>query len=357
MEEVEELRRLVEFYESTLLNKYFPNFNAKENNEGMWSYDEDVRNTPLPSLYYNRNLYGSPYYLDKSTDFIHYTSLDAAFNIVKTNQIRLNELTQVNDPKEINFIKGILGEINFGALDIYVHDEFEDNASKSIIQRLKEKIYTISLCLIEDKENPDSFEMWKQYGDYGKGVAIVLNIDQIHRHDWYNFHLTQVYYGENETTDELSNFMREHQQFLIDNNVSFNDFDLFLAPMLSAHKSNYYQSEKEVRLLAKLSVYYNTDGINEDFNNILGADLNLYRNNMFRRCINLNLRNQYDLKKYKYLSNVNIPSISIEKIILGYTYDDTFARKLEGIINGINRKNNGPLIKVEVSTLKEELGF
>ncbi|MBU2268285.1 MAG: DUF2971 domain-containing protein [Bacteroidetes bacterium] len=343
------------FYERTLLRNYFPNFVLKGNSnfnlkvEGIKGINN--LNGSLPSLFKNRNLYQSPYYLEDKTDFIHYTSVEAVFEIIKSNQLRLHDLSKVNDPKEI----------------IYIDDEktsqklhkdnitFNENSKDAKDLSRKRKSFSLSMCEIEDFEKPDTFSMWKEYGKSGEGAALILNVDGIHRYDWYNFHISKIHYGNENSL--IKDYFNKHQQFLIDNKVSFLNFKNFITPVLAFHKSKYYEAEKEVRLFTRLPYYSINNSIESEFLDLFSRDYSLSDKNNYKSFINLNLRNDYNYKDYNHLNFKNIPSIKIEKIILGYKHTIKESVDLENHLNHLNKKRDLPLVKVEISHLKNELGF
>lgn len=351
---------LKDIYEKDVLRKVFPEFNFTDNIYTEWHIDdgENKKSICVPGNIYNKSLRSSHYYLTDKTYFIHYTSLEAACAIVQQNRIRLNELNQVNDPLEIKFAKELVG-VGDDALDMYVEGYDNPNGNlKSQVHRNKERLFTFSLCNVCDLDTPDRFEMWRSYAGDGKGVAIIFEIDNRNRNDWYNFHLSNVYYGDNVQTEILKRFIECHRNFERLKESTFYNFQYFVSSFLAYHKSIFYKEEKEVRLLTKGAKLNLSSSLESEFQNHLDFDLSWnIRKSRVRNCVYLNLNNSYEYANYKHLKKENIPFIKIKQILLGYDNSEYLLKEFRLLVNNSTIKHGEPRINVEFTRLKRVLGF
>lgn len=347
-------------YEQDIMRKIFPEFSFDGNGHKEWYIDtgEDTNHLFFPSCIYNKYLQNSPYCLMAKTHFIHYTSLENACSIIQQNRISLNELNQVNDPLEIIFLKELLN-VNKDPWDFYVDGIDNPNGKlKSQEERHKKSIFTFSLCQVDDLNEPDKFEMWRSYAGEGKGAAIVFEIDCKNRNEWYNFHLSNVYYGENEQTKMLEQFLGKHNEFAEAWKIDASNFNYFISTFLANHKSDFYKGENEIRLITKAPSFHISGGIESEF--LEHLDFNFYwnkRKSMPRECVYLNLNNNYKYGSYNNLKEANIPSIKVKKILLGYDNSEDVLNGFRLLVNSATNSRNDQRIPVEFSRLKKLLGF
>ncbi len=147
-------------------------------------------------------------------------------SILQERSLRLYNLRNLNDPREFVFASNLL------------------LANEKKIEDAKDNLFIMSFCESNILKNLSSeFNMWRLYGQQGKGLGIVFSIAN-EPENWNDFHLSKVYYGTNERSnfkkllDELENLNNEGQVFDID-----------LGKICAFHKSNLFKPEMEVRIL------------------------------------------------------------------------------------------------------------
>jgi hypothetical protein len=122
----------------------------------------------------NKVLFMSPYYYEGELKFIHYTSLKALISILRERAIRMYDLNSLQDPLELSF-----------AIPEVKHN----------LKKLKESIFSLSMCKFKDIEDEIDLINWRYYGKDGQGIGIILTFDSKKQKDWYAYNLSKVYYG------------------------------------------------------------------------------------------------------------------------------------------------------------------
>ena len=216
--------QLENFYREVL--RLFPNINinhfkagSQTNNEIRWAN----HHFSIPAE--NSNLYKSSYFHDGGS-VVHFTNLYALNSILSEGLIRLYNLHKLNDPREFTYASKVF------------------NLTQSKKSDAKENFYLISFCdsrLLN--EVTSEFNMWRLYGDNGKGVAVKFSIDNDPLH-WRDFHMSDVKYGHDNRNlfAQLSKLSQE-----ISNSKFSVDVDL--SKLCIFHKSNLYKVEREIRLI------------------------------------------------------------------------------------------------------------
>lgn len=179
----------------------------------------------------NEVLKGSQYYLNSKTEFIHYTSFQNLLSILNDKSIRMFDFNYLNDPQEF----------------IYGADRFKIPSIYNSRKDLKETLFSLSMCLYDEKVEKDSFDMWRLYGASGNGVGIVLDFDNSNREHWHKFYLSKIYYND-EDLQKLLDVQTRHVEFHKKYKFHVRDYHDILYPLLGFHKAGIYKAENEVRL-------------------------------------------------------------------------------------------------------------
>lgn len=313
------------FYEREVLNRNLPHFNiSKDRTRCSSIYMADDFETDkvlnLNPHFANKNLYKSKYYFDRSDLFVHYTSLEAAYNIATTGKLRLYSLEDMKDPNEINFMMDTLQRTNLDTMPLV--NGFD--ADFSAIDNLKSEVFVFCCNAISNEDSFEESYMWDNYGMNNIGVAIIFKIDSSLRYEWYNFHLSKVYYGEGEELKEMKQLFDKHHRFLVENKINRQyNYNNFFATFLATHKNEGFRNENEIRLITKLSnIYVSGEGSWEAefrslFPQLSGPSRDSSGNIIYKKFIELNLLNRYDYRGLSQINHKEIPLISIHKIVLG----------------------------------------
>ena len=265
----------------------------------------------------NKYLVNSEYYYKDTLKFIHFTSLFGIEGIIESKNIRLYNLNNLNDPREYSFAGNAITFNNVNKKDA------------------KDNLFLLSMCntelLSEGIEN--EFNMWRLYGDNGKGVAIELSFEDNSLENWVDYFLSSVQYGAASRTKllELSSLLKEYSS-------SKPKVSIDLGQIVCFYKAKLFWLEKEIRLLfdnRKIKTVGATKYKDKDGNEtspIIKIDIT---------------KSSFVEKEIKYLElpiyhtdfkaifeNYPIPVPKITRIILGYQYHESF-KKVHDFIQNI----------------------
>jgi len=315
---------IVNNYVNSVLKKTFPNI--WDPSYGIDNINNSTTITLFPELI-NESLKGSKYYYRrKKKIFIHYTNLNSLLNIIREGQIRLYDLSSLDDPQELSYSTNALE-----LLDIETGD----------IEEQKKKIFILSMNEFKEEAKLNNFINWRLYGQDGSGIGIVLEISE-KDYDYHSHqHICKVFYNKDDLKD-LENLVNLSNEFFDkqDENIKLlNLYQDLLARFLAFHKINIYNPENEVRLIEYIE---NPDYLDETIN----FDL---KNLKERRYINIKLFSEIS-KKDPFLYSLDI---KLSKVILGYKYSRSNKRDIEEIVNKISDKSLGYQIPVEITRLKK----
>lgn len=166
-----------------------------------------------------------------NVQFIHYTSLSSAMNILNSGKIRLYNCFNLNDPSEIKCL-----------LDKSPIDFSEDE-----IEKYKREHFILSGSLYES-ENKEDFNLWRLYGDNSAGVGIVFEIDQ-RINNWLSVFLQKVSYSSNDQSLEYE-YLKFHKEFN-DQYYLFENKPDFFAILATGVKNSIWSIEHEFRIVTK----------------------------------------------------------------------------------------------------------
>lgn len=278
----------------------------------------------------NKNLINSPYYYKKK-QLVHFTNALALDSMLMGKSIRLYNLYNLNDPREFTFASKVL------------------RLNEPLIQDAKTKIFLISFCEPEILRNSTyEFNMWRLYGQNGRGLAIVFSIFN-NPIEWMDFHISKVFYG----SDQRNVF--NNVQRLIDRlNKDLPEVRIDLGKLLPFHKSKLFSLEKEVRIISdrRGKISGSTSQLWHDHNidsfPKIRSDMQKlaeYKNNtqyltipIFHQDINV--------------TNPQIPLLKIERIIIGYNYLDDELPNLINCLTELCKENIGYVPEIKCTRLR-----
>ena len=286
----------------------------------------------------NESFKGSQYYYNKKTlQFIHYTSLENAINIIREKSIRMYDLTAMNDPQEV------LNSMS----QLYP-------TSEDLINKAKKNAFILSMCEYEEELSGRSFDNWRVYGKDGFGVGIVLEFSKSTQDNWFNRYLGKVHYNI-KSKKTLNDFINEHLNFKEKNHFNISDpLNSFFLPIAGFHKDHIYSNEKEIRYLRTLT-HMDWDKEKEvDF--IKGKQV-FYKQlkldySYSKKIKELIKKPNFSLKEATSLAHC-IPEVKINSIILGYKYSNHEEHDIHNTIEILSKEKLGYYIPVKTTGLKK----
>lgn len=283
----------------------------------------------------NRAFEKGNYFYKKESKPIHFTSLEAIRSILKTKLLRLYNFNNMDDPLEYEFSSRLF-----------------DNQVE-IISDAKENIFSISFCseeLLEKKHDHDQFAQWRLYGRNGKGVCVVFSINN-NPLNWINHHMSNVHYAKIKKEGSSHSGFGKIRVLLKELNKTKPGINFDFGKLFCFHKSFLYSNEKEIRLIFDARVKRTGIG----FTTYSLKDQVLYP----KISIDKDRENVSSPIKYLELSldetslpnKEEIPSLKIEKIVIGYSYTLKEYNKLNIELKNLARNNLGYEPKIERSKL------
>ena len=155
-----------------------------------------------------------------------YTTMSTLFEILKSGKIRLNSIISMNDKTETSFLSDLMKN----------YDEPTETAELAMIRANATHIISFST-------NTDNLDMWRWYGDDGKGVCMVFERDVVKDDD-----IMSVYYVDvplQKQMDKVSSFLSDLKKEGIDFRFHrFEDYRHYIKP-------KEYKPEGECRMIVK----------------------------------------------------------------------------------------------------------
>lgn len=329
----EENKKFVDDYLKNVVLPVFPKqYASGVSNSG--SVDNWHLNPIIHLASHFRYFKDSPYYYSPlSKQFIHYTSFENLFNILREKSIRMNDANFMEDNHECL--------VGMDKLKL-TKDAKDSIGLKSLISMLSFNEYDS-----ESENGGEDLQLWRQYGKNGEGCAIVFELEG-DPDLWDNFILSKVYYTEKDyhhfsamstAHDSFTKGkMRITQSFLPDS-TGYMPMDLI--KMLSFHKLNIYNGEKEIRL-----IYY-VPWMDSKY-----KDLKITLNRKFERCHYYPLR----IKSDNYQTpESSTPMFHLKKVIVGYKHPAADISKIQRGLRELAAYTNGHSFDVQLSSLSGQI--
>ncbi|MGN6187149.1 MAG: DUF2971 domain-containing protein [Thermoanaerobaculia bacterium] len=183
-------------------------------------------------------------YRDKSpvpTKVYHYTSLDAAMNMLESREVWCSNLRYSNDPSEAEYGKRLLDEVLDADPDLK-------------LEGFRKEIADLDTYAASFSAESDLLPQWRAYCRNGRGVALGVDFDTLRQRK--SMVLMRVIYDTAEQVQFVKDMLDVFRQPLLAARHDIikldplaRDLALYLAIIRSALKSTAYESEREYRLL------------------------------------------------------------------------------------------------------------
>lgn len=243
--------------------------------------------------------------------FIHYTSLTSAINILNSGNIRLYNCLNLNDPSEINYLLKN-SPINF---------------TEKEVEKYKREHFILSGSMYKSM-NDEEFNLWRLYGDQGRGVGIVFEVDNNIK-NWPSIFLQKIVYGIKEgNSKNIIGFLHFHKVFN-DEHKLFNNTPSLFSLLSTGVKNEIWTIEKEFRIIVKvlLDRHSNVPKKSISNNSLITSRLNheLKPNGKMVSYVELPLHlNDYKSRVVKTPFSKDeidlidcVPNLKVKKLILG----------------------------------------
>lgn len=244
--------------------------------------------------------------------FAHYTNMISAMSIINSGNVRLYNLLKSDDSKELEYA------IKTSTL----------NLTQKNILNLKRTHFTMSGVIHETQEDED-FNLWRLYGDSGRGVALIFELNR-NIVKWQNILCSKVNYGNlNDESNNILNFLSFHDDFN-KNYKLFENIPSIIPSLALLIKESRWSIENEFRIIARNEFcefsLKNPKIISKNNNHIMNTLAHeLNKSGDIVSYIEIPIKNnfyQYDkLKSFsedeKQLLNIISPKLTLKEVIFG----------------------------------------
>ena len=258
----------------------------------------------------------------------YYCSMETFYNIVCSKEFWMNDMHSMNDPMEnymlsINYCEELKQKYKDEPFDfsfkvddknISFYDYIDQmNSNYQKFQNYKNTSFFYSLCF---SKKIDDLNMWRMYGDNGKGVYIAikkksLNLycEKVNKQKEYFFTENVIYKDDIDELKEIftNGLFEKIKEIATKNNYleleKFKDYDYinWLKKECFKYKLGDFASEKEIRLV------YRKDTTNSILEKVNKASL--------KEMHDINIR--YSNNKLIMYKNIPLESLEIDSICIG----------------------------------------
>lgn len=255
---------------------------------------------------------GSKYYYDGRYKFIHYTSIPKLISIIREKKLRMYDLRGMDDKDEFGFAyKSVLRD------------------SKFFVERIKPKVFCLSMCQFEVEEKKKSLNLWRQFGADGYGAGIVLEFNKRYRNEWLRYMLSKMHYGD-KPLEKLRVAKEAYELFKKEHQFNVQNADQHFYKLFCFHKQSLYKDEMEVRFL------YN-EGFSDWEQSPKLSDLNgKMKLTSYHELEIEDERNTVQHPLYKNFGEPFrrlYPYVTIKAVLLGYRISDDNAKEIREAID------------------------
>ena len=193
-------------------------------------------------------------------EIYHYTSIDAAYNILSDRLLWSSDVLSMNDGSEFRYAVSIVDEVlmsGWNRLPIQLAEYFRPKKLLRIGSTWD--MFAVSFC-----SEPDLLSQWRAYASDSRGVAIGFHLRQLHEFGQASneFALVPIQYAATELRDEARQMCDFAVQLADSRALPYNEHEVFwseVALMLLnfsiRFKNPSFAEEREWRTLS-----LNTDG-------------------------------------------------------------------------------------------------
>jgi hypothetical protein len=179
-------------------------------------------------------LEGSPYEYKGNNDFLHFTTIQNAFRILKDGHIRMSEFRNFTDQKELAFAAQ--------AFTNSPHWEYEQPK----LDAIKNQIFALSACEYNENTLVNPY-LWEAYSHKGTGACLRFKLTTPAS---TQLNVGKVHYGINGLSPVIA--LRSAISKMMENGIPVpkNLYELF-AEIFAFHKVRKFEVENEIRFFRR----------------------------------------------------------------------------------------------------------
>ncbi len=276
---------------------------------------------------FNSALKDSRYYFNENQTLIHFTTIESAISIISEGYIRLVGLNKSSDRTEI----------------LYSANDFTPNGLMNQKTMLPGEYLNISMCSYDESQRDNElFDLWRFYGNEGNGIGLVFEFDFSNQDQWFQYHLSEVYYGDIHK-EQLISLKTDSEAWCLNNDFEIDDLYEILIPLFCFHKVGRYKTENEVRLIKRpLSVLGHSE-IRSKFSGFTVNELGelvkfekLYFEGRMRNEMISSFTNHEGLE---LILHRDVPKFRLKEVMIGPTINDKKRKSLKGSMEALDARN------------------
>jgi hypothetical protein len=290
------------FYFREVLNKFFPKAQLKSST--IWEsgvikpdfFDGEI------STY---NLFEqTPYEYKGHNRFIHFTSSEKLKAILKSGYLRMASLDSLEDDEEVHFAAKVIDPNCTYELGV-----------------ASENLFSLSACE-SSHSNITNENMWMEYGDKHAGCILEYSFSKM---ELFRMNFGVIKYGKDEISD-LKQLAIVSKRFYDEFGYTITKLPVFLKNILAFHKKQFYDFEREIRLLFEPLHIRNDDFFGYEFCDKKG--IKTYYKLPFKERNELPENTSFDLETKLH----HYPQIELKRVILGAKTSKTELKEIKKLI-------------------------
>jgi hypothetical protein len=214
-----------DLFTKQVLNKFFPK--AHLSTSTIWE-SKKIKPVFFDGEISAYNIFDqTPYEYKGQNSFIHFTSLEKLKAIIESGHLRMASLDSLQDTEEVHFAGKVIDPNCFYELDV-----------------ASENLFSLSACE-SSYSNITNENMWMEYGDEHAGCILEYSFSKM---ELFRMNFGVIRYGE-ENLSDLKKLVSLSHSFYNEHGFSVSELPIFLRTILSFHKNQSYNFEREIRLL------------------------------------------------------------------------------------------------------------
>ena len=165
-------------------------------------------------------------------EIVHYTSIQAFFEIINSETIRLYNSFNLNDPKEIEHG---LKTLEFPYKSNWLND-------------LKRNHFILSATRYNNQIK-DDFNLWRLYGQEGMGIGLVFEVPHEIK-TWTGINLSRIEYSSDPAYNSIAKKYLDYHQNFQAKYALFENIPSIIPLLASFQKDEIWKIENETRIIA-----------------------------------------------------------------------------------------------------------
>lgn len=291
-----------DFFMKEVLNRFFPKAHLKSST--IWE-SEKIKPNFFDGEISTYNIFEqTPYQYKGQNSFIHFTCLKKLKAIIESGYLRMASLDSLQDTEEVHFAAKVI-----------------DPNCNYEIGAASENLFSLSACE-SSQSNITNENMWMEYGDKYAGCILEYSFSKM---ELFRMNFGVIRYGE-ENLSDLKKLVLSSNSFHNEFGFSVSELPVFLKTILSFHKKQSFDFEREIRLLFEPDIILRNERLE-----YINCDKKGFRRVYklpFKEFNKLPEHPNFDLETKLH----HYPQIELKRVILGQKTSKTELKEIKKLI-------------------------